>query len=68
MAPKDANEFHSLTFGYPRDTKVSKEPQPVHALENTFQRSVSDARRLMATAGNGTAGRKPPSRETTFPV
>ena len=41
---------------------ASKEPQPVHALEYTFQRSGPGTRTVMATAGNGTAGRKPPSR------
>ena len=43
---------------------VSKEPQPVHALEYPGQRISYKIkmRNPMATAGNGTAGRKPTSR------
>jgi len=48
---------------------VSKEPQPVHALRNANRRVCSKStRERMATAGNGTAGRKPISRETTSAV
>jgi hypothetical protein len=51
------------------DTMVPKEPQPVHALRNAqVSTPKRSARKRMATAGNGTAGRKPTSRETTSAV
>jgi len=66
---KMCKPFAELRSAIERDTMVSKEPQPVHALRNANRRVCSKStRERMATAGNGTAGRKPTSRETTWAV
>jgi hypothetical protein len=66
---QERTPFAELRSAIERETMVSKEPQPVHALQNANRRVCSKStRERMATAGNGTAGRKPTSRETTWAV
>jgi len=66
---QERTPFAELRSAIERETMVSKEPQPVHALQNANRRVCSKStRERMATAGNGTAGRKPTSRETTSAV
>jgi hypothetical protein len=65
---RESKPFAELRSAIDRETMVSKGPQPVQALWNTRGRVVEDTRKGMATAGNGTAGRKPTSRETTSAV